>query len=159
MATAVADHFDAVSPTDRDQRPTAPLLVYFSSVSGNTARFIEKLGMRAVRIPLRPTESMPVIDEPYVLVTPTYGGGQGRGEEKGAVPKQVIRFLNGERNRSFIRGVISAGNTNFGEAFCVAGDIISRKCHVPHLYRLELFGTPEDVDRVSEGLERWWKQH
>ena len=98
-----------------------------------------------------------VVDEPFILVTPTYGGGQGRGEEKGAVPKQVIRFLNDERNRRLIRGVISAGNTNFGEHFCLAGDIISRKCHVPHLYRLEVFGTPEDVQRVSEGLERWWE--
>jgi protein involved in ribonucleotide reduction len=135
----------------------APLLVYFSSVSGNTARFIEKLGARAVRLPLHPTDPAPVVDEPYVLVTPTYGGGQGRGVEKGAVPKQVIRFLNDEHNRSLIRGVISAGNTNFGEHFCLAGDIISRKCHVPHLYRLEVFGTPEDVERVSAGLERRWK--
>jgi protein involved in ribonucleotide reduction len=136
----------------------APLLVYFSSVSGNTARFIEKLGMPAVRIPLQ-GDQPPVIDEPFVLVTPTYGGGKGRGEEKGAVPKQVIRFLNEERNRQLIRGVISAGNTNFGESFGLAGDIISRKCNVPHLYRLELFGTPEDIDRVSDGLERWWTQH
>ena len=126
-----------------------PLLVYFSSVSQNTARFIEKLGLRA--------EPMLLVDEPFVLVTPTYGGGQGRGEERGAVPKQVIRFLNVEQNRTLIRGVIAAGNTNFGDAFCAAGDIISRKCHVPHLYRLELFGTSEDVTRVSEGLERWWK--
>lgn len=137
----------------------APLLVYFSSVSGNTARFIEKLGMPAFRIPLHPTDPPLVVDEPFVLVTPTYGGGQGRGEEKGAVPKQVIRFLNDERNRNLIRGVISAGNTNFGAAFCLAGEVISRKCTVPHLYRLELFGTPEDVDRVSDGLERWWKLH
>src|SRR5262245_10412974 len=95
---------------------SAPLLVYFSSVSGNTARFIEKLGLPAVRIPLHASEGMPQIDEPFVLVTPTYGGGQGRGEEKGAVPKQVIRFLNDDRNRELIRGVISAGNTNFGAA-------------------------------------------
>ena len=134
-----------------------PLLVYFSSVSQNTARFIEKLGLRAERIPLFASEPMLLVDEPFVLVTPTYGGGQGRGEERGAVPKQVIRFLNVEQNRSLIRGVIAAGNTNFGDAFCAAGDIISRKCHVPHLYRLELFGTSEDVTRVSEGLERWWK--
>ena len=135
----------------------APLLVYFSSVSGNTARFIEKLGARALRIPLHATDPELVVDEPYVLVTPTYGGGQGRGVEKGAVPKQVIRFLNDERNRRLIRGVISAGNTNFGEHFCLAGDIISRKCNVPHLYRLEVFGTPEDVERVNAGLERWWE--
>ena len=137
MATATAPASDAVA------RTAAPLLVYFSSVSGNTARFVEKLDLPAVR----------------VLVTPTYGGGQGRGEEKGAVPKQVIRFLNDERNRAHLRGVISAGNTNFGDAFCLAGEIISRKCHVPHLYRLEVFGTPEDVSRVSDGLERWWKLH
>ncbi|WP_434810182.1 class Ib ribonucleoside-diphosphate reductase assembly flavoprotein NrdI [Microbacterium sp. bgisy189] len=136
----------------------APLLVYFSSVSGNTARFIEKLGMPSVRIPLHATDPAVVVDEPFVLVTPTYGGGQGRGEEKGAVPKQVIRFLNDERNRTHLRGVISAGNTNFGEHFCLAGDIISRKCDVPHLYRLELFGTPDDVAAVSDGLERWWKR-
>lgn len=135
----------------------APLLVYFSSVSGNTARFIEKLGKRAVRIPLRPTDPPLHVDEPFVLVIPTYGGGAGRGVEKGAVPRQVIRFLNEERNRRNIRGVISAGNTNFGDAFCLAGDIVARKCAVPHLYRLEVFGTPDDVERVTEGLERWWK--
>ena len=135
---------------------SAPLLVFFSSVSGNTARFVEKLGLPARRIALHSNESPLVIDEPFVLVTPTYGGGQGRGVEKGAVPKQVIRFLNDERNRRNIRGVISAGNTNFGEHFCVAGEIISRKCSVPHLYRLEVFGTPEDVARVRDGLEEWW---
>ncbi|SDG29788.1 protein involved in ribonucleotide reduction [Microbacterium sp. 77mftsu3.1] len=134
-----------------------PLLVYFSSVSGNTARFIEKLGMPARRIPIHSSDGPLRIDEPYVLVTPTYGGGQGKGEEKGAVPKQVIRFLNDEANRSLLRGVISAGNSNFGESFCLAGEIISRKCRVPHLYRIEVFGTPEDVDRVSGGLEDWWK--
>jgi protein involved in ribonucleotide reduction len=144
----------------RDEANTsaAPLLVYFSSVSGNTARFIEKLGARAARIPLLPSEPPLHVDEPYVLVTPTYGGGQGRGAEKGAVPKQVIRFLNDPGNRSQIRGVISAGNTNFGEHFGFAGDVISRKCSVPHLYRVEVFGTPEDVDHVNQGLERWWKQ-
>lgn len=134
----------------------APLLVYFSSASGNTARFVEKLGLPARRIPLLRQDEELVIDEPFVLITPTYGGGEGRGVERGAVPKQVIRFLNDERNRSNIRGVISAGNTNFGDSFCLAGDIISRKCNVPHLYRLEIFGTQDDVDRVSDGLERRW---
>ena len=93
------------------------------------------------------------MDEEFVLVVPTYGGGN----EGGAVPKQVIRFLNDERNRSRIRGVISAGNTNFGEAYCIAGDIVAAKCRVPHMYRFELLGTPRDVQKVKNGLEEFWR--
>lgn len=129
-----------------------PDLVYFSSVSGNTQRFVEKLGRPALRIPLHSREESLVVTEPYVLLVPTYGGGP----ETRAVPKQVIRFLNDERNRKHLRGVIAAGNTNFGEAYGIAGDIIARKCRVPFLYRFELFGTPDDVTAVQEGLEQFW---
>lgn len=128
-------------------------LVYFSSVSGNTKRFIEKLGRPATRIPLLAREDALRVEEPYVLVVPTYGGGDG----KGAVPKQVIKFLNDQQNRDLIRGVISAGNTNFGTAFGLAGDIIAAKCHVPHLYRFEVFGTPDDVRAVNDGLDAFWR--
>ncbi|SLM87686.1 class Ib ribonucleoside-diphosphate reductase assembly flavoprotein NrdI [Brachybacterium nesterenkovii] len=128
-------------------------LVYFSSASGNTQRFVEKLELPAQRIPLRRTEEPLVMDEEFVLVVPTYGGGN----EGGAVPKQVVRFLNDERNRSRIRGVISAGNTNFGEAYCIAGDIVAAKCRVPHMYRFELLGTPRDVQKVKNGLEEFWR--
>jgi len=38
----------------------------------------------------------------------------------------------------------------------MAGDIIAAKCQVPHLYRFELMGTPEDVQRVNQGLEKFW---
>src|SRR5690606_7878214 len=77
---------------DRDQavvrgqdagRTAMGTLVYFSSVSENTKRFVEKLGVPAHRIPLRPTDDPLVMDEEFVLMTPTYGGGNGRG----AVPK------------------------------------------------------------------------
>lgn len=129
-------------------------LIYFSSVSGNTHRFIEKLGRPAARIPLHAQDGQLHADEPYVLVVPTYGGGDG----KGAVPKQVVKFLNDEHNRSLLRGVITAGNTNFGSAYGIAGDIIAEKCNVPHLYRFELFGTPEDVDTVNQGLDALWNQ-
>ncbi|MDO5723604.1 MAG: class Ib ribonucleoside-diphosphate reductase assembly flavoprotein NrdI [Flaviflexus sp.] len=129
-------------------------VVYFSSATNNTQRFVEKLGFPADRIPLRRTDEPLEVDDEYVLIVPTYGGGN----LKGAVPKQVIKFLNNEHNRSLIRGVISAGNTNFGEAYCLAGDIISAKCKVPHMYKFELLGTPHDVTRVKQGLEDFWKQ-
>ncbi|GAA3957486.1 class Ib ribonucleoside-diphosphate reductase assembly flavoprotein NrdI [Gordonia caeni] len=136
-----------------------PLIVYFSSVSENTHRFVQKLGAPLRRIPLIDRDGSFRVDRPYVLISPTYGGGKARdaggpaaGAGGGYVPKQVIRFLNNEDNRSLIRGVIAAGNTNFGEEFCMAGDIISAKCQVPYLYRFELMGTAEDVERVRAGL-------
>lgn len=129
-------------------------IVYFSSVTNNTKRFVEKLGFTAERIPLRQADEPLLVTEPYVLIVPTYGGGNN----KGAVPKQVIKFLNNESNRALIRGVISGGNTNFGSAYCIAGDIISAKTKVPHMYRFELLGTQQDVDKVKEGLEEFWKR-
>lgn len=126
-------------------------LVYFSSRSENTHRFVVKLGLPACRIPLRIDETFKA-ETPFVLVLPTYCGDGG----KGAVPKQVIRFLNDTANRSNIRGVIAAGNSNFGATFGLAGDVIAAKCHVPYLYRFELMGTEEDVANVKNGLERFW---
>lgn len=133
------------------EQPSMGRIVYFSSRSENTHRFIGKLGLDAVRIPVRPDELFRV-HQPFVLVVPTYSGDSG----KGAVPKQVIRFLNETENRSNIRGVIAAGNSNFGATFGIAGDIISAKCQVPYLYRFELIGTEEDVANVRDGLERFW---
>ncbi|MFT3861474.1 class Ib ribonucleoside-diphosphate reductase assembly flavoprotein NrdI [Micropruina sp.] len=126
-------------------------IVYFSSTSENTHRFVGKLGLPALRIPVRATEPHLSVTEPFLLIAPTYGGGNGAG----AVPKQVIRFLNDPANRALLRGVISAGNTNFGAAYCIAGEIIARKCAVPHLYQFELMGTPDDVEAVREGLTQW----
>ena len=134
-------------------------LVYFSSVSENTHRFVQRLGLEELgmpvhRIPVRPAGGFLTVDEPYVLLAPTYGGGN----EGGAVPRQVRRFLGDVHNRSLIRGVIAAGNTNFGAAYCIAGDIISAKCKVPYLYAFELLGTAEDAQRVRDGLGRFWQR-
>jgi protein involved in ribonucleotide reduction len=134
-------------------------LVYFSSVSENTHRFVQRLrleeqGTSVHRIPLRPADGFLTVDEPYVLMVPTYGGGN----EGGAVPRQVRKFLNDAHNRSLIRGVIAAGNTNFGAAYCIAGDIIAAKCRVPYLYAFELLGTTEDAQRVRDGWGRFWQR-
>ncbi|MGO2933950.1 class Ib ribonucleoside-diphosphate reductase assembly flavoprotein NrdI [Microbacterium sp.] len=133
----------------------SPDLVFFSSVSENTRRFVDRLDRPAVRIPLRPrVEGLIRVARPFVLVVPTYGGG----ERAGAVPKQVISFLNDPANRALIRGVITAGNTNFGEHYCLAGPVISAKCQVPELYRFELLGTQRDIEHVNNGLTRFWEQ-
>ncbi|AGH40446.1 class Ib ribonucleoside-diphosphate reductase assembly flavoprotein NrdI [Bifidobacterium thermophilum] len=134
-------------------------VVYFSSASENTARFIAHcrlpdVGINVYRIPLRPKDAPLVVNEPFVIVVPTYGGG----DVSKALPPQVRRFLNDRGNRSQLRGVIASGNTNFGDAFCAAGDVIAAKCHVPFLYSFELTGTPEDMRKVREGLRGFFSR-
>ena len=143
---------EEVSAPEQNESGQGPRIVYFSSATENTARFLDRVGLPRERIPLRAGDPFLNVNYDYVLVIPTYGGGNVRG----AVPKQVIKFLNDETNRSHCKGVISAGNTNFGKAYCLAGDIVSQKVGVPHLYKFELLGTPGDVTRVQEGLRKFW---
>ena len=128
-------------------------IVYFSSTSENTKRFVDKLGLVSRRIPLltKDVEGFH-ITAPSVLALPTYGGG----EDKRAVPIQVIKFLNDPVNRSLIAGVIATGNTNFGSSYAAAGEIVSAKLQVPLLYRVEILGTPHDIFEVKERLQKLW---
>lgn len=136
--------------TNKQLRLTGkPLCVYFSSVSNNTHRFVLKLGFEVLRIPLDLDKS---IDAPreFILISPTYSGG---GEHtSGAVPKQVIRFLNKLENRNLCKGVIASGNTNFGNTYGLAGTVLAKKLNVPLLYTFEISGTNEDVSRIKKIL-------
>ena len=124
-------------------------IVYFSNYSGNTKRFVEKLDeYDAIRIPIDWDGGGITIDQPYILFVPTYGGGEGRA----AIPRQVRSFLNIKENRKLLKGVVGFGNTNFGEHFCKAADLISAKTGVPVIARVEIFGTEDDVNKVKERL-------
>jgi protein involved in ribonucleotide reduction len=128
-------------------------IVYFSNVSENTKRFVDKLGIQNHRIPLYTTDEHLQVSEPYVLISPTYG----LGDDETSVPKQVIRFLNDPLNRENLRAIIGAGNTNFGDKYCRAAEVIARKTGVPLIYKFELLGTPDDVATVKEKMELLWK--
>ena len=128
-------------------------IVYVSNVSENTKRFVDKLGIQNYRIPLYATDEHLQVSAPYVLISPTYG----LGDDETSVPKQVIRFLNDPVNRSFLKAVIGAGNTNFGDKYCRAAEVISRKTSAPLIYKIELLGTPDDVATVKEKMELLWK--
>lgn len=123
-------------------------VVFFSNVTNNTERFVGKLDLdcKIERIPIK-GEFGGAIEEPYVLITPTYN-------ERG-VPIQVMKFLSKGANRKNLVGVIAGGNRNFGKDYALAGSMISKKCQVPILYNFELMGTPEDVQKVKEGLENY----
>ena len=126
--------------------------MYFSSASENTARFIEScqlsgIGIAVYRIPLKPGSAPLNVREPYVLMVPTYGGGdakKGRAAASEAFPQQSSEPRVDPR-----RGRVR--QHQFGTAYCAAGDIIAAKCRVPFLYRFELMGTRE---RHAQGA-RW----
>ena len=124
-------------------------IVYFSNYSGNTKRFVEKLDGSHIRIPINWDPAHPVyVEREYVLMVPTYGGGS----DKSAIPRQVRKFLNIPSNRVWLRGVVGLGNTNFGEHFCKAAEMISQKTGVPVIAKVEIFGTDDDVIKVNERL-------
>ena len=136
-----------------DDQPDVPYkIVYYSSGSGNTHKFVNMLGFPSVRISRFIKDGVPTVKEPYILVCPSYGDNTG----SHSVPKQVIRFLNIAENRDMILGVIGTGNRNFGEFFAHASKIISKKCSVPVLYRFELSGTSTDLTNVKEGIKKVW---
>ena len=125
-------------------------IVYFSNYSENTKRFVERLTDAGIRIPTKPSAARNfTVDREYVLVFPTYGGGS----ESPAIPKSVKIFLNNPANRDLLRGVIGTGNTNFGEHYCKAADLVCAKTGVPLIARVEIMGTPEDVETIKGRLE------
>lgn len=127
------------------------MIVYFSNVSENTKRFVEASDLPNVRLPLYTKEETYTATEPYLLVFPTYGGGH----LKGAVPKQVIKFLNVPQNREYLKGIVSCGNTNFGSAYCLGGTVVAEKTGKPLLHKVEIFGTKDDRRKLKE----LWNKH
>ncbi|WP_211250798.1 class Ib ribonucleoside-diphosphate reductase assembly flavoprotein NrdI [Mycetocola saprophilus] len=125
-------------------------LVYFSGDSGNTHRFVQSLGIEAMRIGDAEHRTPICLTEPFVLLTPTYGGGA----DYAAIPRPVRQFLARADNRARLRGVIGAGHRNFGFAFCLASRLLADQYNVPELYRLDGVGTDQDRERILTALSR-----
>ena len=122
------------------------LIVYYSGVSEYTKRFVDKVGLPALRIPLEGSAPLLEVEEPFLLITPTYA------TSKRAVPPQVVKFLNHEGNRSLLRGVVGGGYKNFNSLYAAAAKIVSEKCSVPFLHSYELLGEERDVLAVRAAV-------
>lgn len=122
------------------------MIAYYSSKSGNTHTFIEKLGRPSFRI----AKGVGLIGQPFLLVTPTFADPSGLR----AVPPSIIAFLNQVQNRELMRGVIGSGNRNFGRFFAQGGKEVAARCRVPLLYTFELSGLNRDVEAVNEIYDR-----
>ena len=127
-------------------------LVYFSSVSGNTHRFVEKLGL-----PAHPDSAARCIeaDEPYVLVVPTYGGGAAtdagastqaghRVPERRAQPRADPRRHRRGQHQLRCERYASPATSSPRSAAC-------RTCTASKSWEPR-----DDVHAVDEGLDAFW---
>lgn len=123
-------------------------IFFYSSAYGMTAQLVDKLPFRGrqVKGSYRKDKSEPIIStEPFVLFAPTY-----RSEaDKNYVPRCLKEFLVTQGNYKNMRGVVGIGNINFGSDYNKAADVIKERFDVPILGKVELSGTPEDIEQLT----------
>ena len=112
------------------------MLVVYASKTGNVARFVQRLGVEALRI----QSGTELIKRPALLITYTTGFGQA--------PVEVLRFV--EANRPYLLGVAVSGNRNWGANFARAGEALFERYGLIVVHRFELAGTARDVAIVKE---------
>lgn len=120
-------------------------IVYFSQ-TGNTSLFVKRLELPAKRL----ESTVFSMDNPYVLITPTYGG-----RCEGYLCSILKEFLLHNKNLVLLRGVIGSGDRSFGKTFCLTSKLISQRYHIPLLYTYELCGTDTDVKTVKGLVSKW----
>lgn len=126
-------------------------IYFWSSPRGMTERLAESLPFQALKVPAnyREKTSQPMAaGKNFVLIVPTYKSEA----DKNAVPRCLKEFLNTLDNAKMMKGVIGVGNITFGDDFCRAADVIASRFGVPVLGRIELAGTPEDVEMLTEKI-------
>lgn len=116
------------------------MIVCFYSLTGNVRRFISKTGLGGQA---REVKTGEVVEEPFVLVTPTYDFGQP--------PATVSEWL--KDNGDLMVGVMASGNRNWGDGFGAAADVIATLYNVPVIGKFELAGTEEDVQLFTERVK------
>jgi len=127
---------------------------YYSSVSNLTGRFAEHLAIADGRPVFNLADSAVRRREatgPWVLLTPSYKAGNAN---EVTLPTPVRAFLRSPMNRRRLIGIIGSGNRNFGVYYQAAARQLAQVSGRPVLFEFELSGTPEDVERCVEILER-----
>lgn len=113
-------------------------LVYFS-VTGQTRRFIKKVGLPAYEIDQ--TNPFHELNDPYILVVPTYDRD---------ITEVADDFIEFKSNRHHLQGVAGSGNLNFGDLYVYTAKDLAAKYGVSLLFDFEMSGTPADVENFKK---------
>lgn len=111
--------------------------IIFFSLTGQTRRFVNKLGFASIDISSNPFLT---VEEAFILIVPTYD------QDMTEVANQ---FMEHENNYLNCKGIIGTGNKNFANQFIETAKDLSFDFDVEVLYGLEFSGTPTDVTNVQ----------
>lgn len=116
-------------------------VVYFS-LTGQTRKFVNKLEMDSLE--LTPTNPFIPVNEPYIVITPTYD-------------KETTEILNDfietENNQSFLKGVAGGGNLNFAQLFVFTAKDLAKEYNVPLIHSFEFQGNEDDVSKIKKVVD------
>lgn len=120
------------------------MIVAFASLTGKVKSFANRLSERLPEDQFIHVKKNTLIEEPFVLITYTWGNGE--------VPREVSKFL--LANGSNLVAVVGSGERNWGEhRFCKAAIDIASQYRVPLLHTFEKMGYDSDVDFVVSKIE------
>ncbi|MBS7577555.1 MULTISPECIES: class Ib ribonucleoside-diphosphate reductase assembly flavoprotein NrdI [unclassified Enterococcus] len=112
--------------------------IIFFSLTGQTRRFVNKLGFASSDISSNPFLN---VNTNYILIVPTYD------PDMTEIANQFLEF---ETNLSYCKGIIGTGNKNFADLFIYTAKDLAAEYNLPVLYGLEFSGTPTDVANVQK---------
>lgn len=115
--------------------------VVFLTLTGQTRKFVEKLNMDTIE--LNPADPFIELNEPFIIVTPTYDK---------EVTEVWDELLETGQNRKMLKGVAGGGNINFGQLYVFTAKDIARDYRVPLLHRFEFQGNDEDVVKLKKAV-------
>lgn len=115
--------------------------IVYITLTGQTRKFVNKLDMETIE--LSPIDPFIEINEPFIIVAPTY--------EKEAT-EILWEFLDTGENKRYFQGVAGGGNRNFNELFVFTAKDLARDYDVPLLHAFEFQGSPKDVKGLKDKI-------
>lgn len=116
------------------------MVIVYDSLTGQTKRFVTKLGIKAIDI-----NDYYETEELVFLITRSFNFGE--------IPKSTSHFLDEFSNK--VVGTAVSGNRNWGTNYGKAGDHIERIYKIPLILKFEGSGFDKDVEFLKDWFEKY----
>lgn len=118
------------------------MIIVYDSLTGQTRRFVNKIGIKSVEI-----NDYYETDDDVLLITRSFNFGE--------IPKSTSIFLEEFSNK--VIGTAVSGNRNWGTNYGKAGEHIQRIYNIPLILKFEGSGFSHDVEFMKEWIKNYEK--